>query len=260
MKHKFNRATVGADRQFVLLWSGVFVVSLAVFLALVVALVEKGQLLTIDQSMSSFVQSLRTAWGDRLMVGVTMLGDGKVLAPLAVGTVFWLGWRKIWCVAGIVVAAFVFSSAFVPCIKNIVQRARPSDFYTGSEAFSFPSGHATLSASILGVLAILISVQESRRISVLAIPIAFALIVAIAFSRIYLGAHWPSDVVAGASFGLAVTATVALALKRVAIPRTSRPSFALFAIGLFTILASVHMIINFHTELNKYKASHALAP
>ncbi len=254
MTYKANQPTTVADRQMALFWTGVLVISLAVFLALVVALGAKGQLLKADQSISNFVQSLRTASGEKLMVAVTMLGDGKVLTPLAVGTIFWLVWRKVWYVAGVVVVAFVFASAFVPYVKNILHRARPLELYTGSEAFSFPSGHAALSASILGIVAILISAHQSPRTRVFVMSVGLTLVVAIAFSRIYLGAHWPSDVVAGVSFGLAMTATVALALTRLAIPRTARPRFAPFAVGLFAISASIHLILDFHGELSKYRA------
>jgi undecaprenyl-diphosphatase len=138
------------------------------------------------------------------MVAVTMAGDSFVLTAIALVLIGWLLAFRRWHVAAAVVIAVAGATAFVPFIKTFIQRARPTALYTGAEAFSFPSSHATLSLTIFGVVAVILAHHQPihRRIWIYTALIVMA--GGIGVSRIYLGAHWPSDVGAGALFGVAV--------------------------------------------------------
>lgn len=94
----------------------------------------------------------------------------------------------------------------VAVIKNLVQRPRPPSIsaFLLDRSFSFPSGHSFIALSFYGLLAYIMYRMSNKKISkMIAIASGIAIIGAIAFSRIYLGLHWPSDVFASFTLGIA---------------------------------------------------------
>jgi undecaprenyl-diphosphatase len=122
---------------------------------------------------------------------------------------FWFAWRRTWRTAGWLLA-ITGATAINTAIKLALHRARPAElFYSGASAFSFPSGHSTANTVLYGFLAFLIAigVRPTWRIPVVFAATFIALL--IAFSRLYLGAHWFSDVTGGLAFGIAWIAVLA---------------------------------------------------
>lgn len=132
-----------------------------------------------------------------------------VAVPLAVR---WGSWRPVVYAAAVVGVAPAVSAS----TKRLVDRPRPP----AAEALehpldpSFPSGHATASAALatgLAVLALLALRSAWARVAVVAACAAFALVVGL--TRIYLGAHWVTDVLAGWCTGAAVALALAAAVR-----------------------------------------------
>lgn len=173
----------------------------AVFLALLAGL---GTLVHFTTTVSSFdrsaihaVMMTRNTANDWVAVLVTLFGDGTALTLIGTGIVVALVLRAAWWPAAGCAAVFLSTPFIVKAIKLLVGRDRPvPDLYSGVESFSFPSGHMTNSMVIYGGLALLAAraLKGAWRGAVLAVLVA--LIVSIGASRVYLGAHWPSDVVA----------------------------------------------------------------
>src|SRR3989344_7276982 len=115
-----------------------------------------------------------------------------------------LAYRKQWAlVAGLF--ASVFGNAVTAYIlKEMIQRPRPPDFlqaYTASTLYSFPSIHATLSVAFyVFLLWLMYGILPAARKHVTLIAVTI-LVGAIGFSRLYLGVHYPSDVIAGYIIG-----------------------------------------------------------
>lgn len=108
--------------------------------------------------------------------------------------------RSQWKPAAVTLAAVMSTS--VVCnvgLKRLVHCPRPAPFFgTNPSSYSFPSGHALYSFSFYGVLAIALAAQAPEGGARIAICVAAALLIAgIGLSRVYLGVHYPSDVIAG---------------------------------------------------------------
>ena len=231
--------------------AGALLIALPLFFLLVSEIGPNEQLVLSDAAISNFTGSLRTMATDRVMIFFTLLGDTRVTLPVALAAVAWLAWRRAWHpLVGLVIAT---SSAvlFVPLMKYTMQRTRPIDLYAGVDGFSFPSGHATINAVFYGIVAYLIA-QELPKWGKVLIYSVFAFLVAmICLSRIYLGAHWPSDVAGGLLFAAAVAACYALFTG-------GRPheigglKFAAFTMGVFLVAASINVRQGFDRAVVSY--------
>lgn len=143
---------------------------------------------------------------------------------------------------------------FVPLFKTLLHRARPIPMYQGADGFSFPSGHSTLATISFGMLALLVAQSLPARFRGLIYGSFATLIALISLSRVYLQAHWPSDVLAGMLFGGALVSVVALQLhaRVVTIPRRMFPA-VLMVIGLGVM--PLHLWTGWTAAAARYDAS-----
>ncbi len=168
----------------------------------------------LDRFLFEELQSLRNPFADQMMVLVTLLGDSSFLfGILAVGCV-WLMIRGRYKAAVHWLAAAAATAALGRLLKLVVASPRPMPLYDGISGYSFPSGHASLSLAVYGFLAVLIARELSVARRWLPYMAASLLVIPIAFSRLYLGAHWLSDVLGGLTLGLACLALVGIAYRR----------------------------------------------
>jgi len=210
-------------------------------------------LVRADQSVYQLMQGLRTPWGDRVMVILTELGDGVVIALVVVAVLVWLLWRRYWRAAAYWTAAVGFGQTATTMIKLGLQRPRPlADLYDGLSTYAFPSGHATMSMVVYGFLAVLVarSFSASRRWLIYAV--AALLIFAIALSRLYLGAHWLSDVIGGLSLGLAWICLLAIAYYRHSTPAPLPRSLLGVALIAFALAGGWHVTSRYSADLQDY--------
>lgn len=104
------------------------------------------------------------------------------------------------------------NAAVVNLIKVLVGRARPTvSVLAGFTGNSFPSGHSAAAAACYGTIALLLTMRWSPKTRALAYGAAFAIAVAVACSRVLLGVHWVSDVVAGLAIGWSWVALCSIA-------------------------------------------------
>ena len=156
----------------------------------------------------AIVQGLR-AWGGprwlpQVAIDLTALGGGTVLTLVVVLVAGFLLAQRLWLTALMLVAATWSGGQMVAIIKRVVARARPDlvEHLVPVHNASFPSGHAAGSAVVYLTLAALASqVVRERAARRYLFGAAVLLTGAIGSSRVYLGVHWPSDVLAGWSFG-----------------------------------------------------------
>lgn len=223
------------------------------FLGILEDVVTGDPLVRADQGVYQLLQGLRTPWGDRVMVFATELGDGVVIALVAAAVLAWLMWRRNWRTARYWVAAIAFGQIAATVVKLVLQRPRPlADLYDGLSTYAFPSGHATMSMVAYGFLATLIAGQFDRPRRWMVYAVATSLISVIAASRLYLGAHWLSDVIGGLSLGLAWVCLLAIAYHRH--PVSAPPPRGLLGVVLlaFTLAGGWHVTTQYSADLQRY--------
>ncbi|MGA8260848.1 MAG: phosphatase PAP2 family protein [Arenicellales bacterium] len=210
-------------------------------------------LVRVDHGFHQLAQGLRTPWGDRVMVFLTELGDGFVITIVAAAVLAWLLWRRRWRAAGYWAAAVAFGQITATMIKLVVQRPRPfAELYDGFAAFAFPSGHATMSMVVYGFLAVLLAGTLSWAHRWIAYALATLLIVAVALSRLYLGAHWLSDILGGLSLGLAWVCLLGIAYYRHPSPGPLPKSVAVVALLALVLAGGWHVASRYSTDLQRY--------
>ncbi len=146
------------------------------------------------------------AWLHQAAVELTSLGDTWILITLAVVVVGFLLMQRKPGHALLVAGALGGGTLLSESLKNLFGRDRPEAAYRIVEATSesFPSGHAMLSAVTYLTLGVLLArILERRRLKIYSLAVAAALTFIVGLTRIYLGVHWLSDVIAGWSLGAA---------------------------------------------------------
>lgn len=228
-------------------------ITVPVFVGLASAISPDNGLQRADTAIRNLFQDLRTPTGDEIMVAITMLGDGMVVAIVTAVVVAYLFARRAWRRATGFLIAMASTALFVPLFKLLMHRERPIDLYAGADALSFPSGHATVNTVLYGLIAVLVAHDRSSLTKAGVFSVAVTLIGAIAFSRVYLGAHWASDVAGGLVFGTAMVAAFAFVFGSVHNEKVGRWALA----GLVTLtlagVGGLHATRNFDQALALYR-------
>ncbi len=164
----------------------------------------------IDDVVYQLAFDLEFGAAVRVATALDFLGSAWVTAPVMVAVAVYLAWRKRW--EGFVYwgVAMVLSQFLVGVTKAAYGRARPPLSLVGTTGYSFPSGHAVAGAAVAIALVIVLVPAGPRRRNLEMLASAFAVIMGL--SRVYLRAHWLSDVVAGVALGAAVAVGVAVAM------------------------------------------------
>jgi undecaprenyl-diphosphatase len=185
-------------------------VALAVFLLLALLLTLGSSLAAYDLQVTQFLQARRTPLLSHAMLLVSDAHETVRVLAVAVLLAIWRLYRGD--------RPGAMSLAVVPTgellnlvLKQIFQRPRPTvpEPLVELATYSFPSGHAVASSVFYGALCVLVLQRvRSPALRVAAVAGAAAMVLLVAFSRVYLGAHYLSDVLAGIAVGTACVAVV----------------------------------------------------
>jgi len=208
----FNRLREFVKGEAVLL-SGIVLLSGLVLLFLRLAdEVFEGETQAFDQSIlllfrdpTNINQLIGPSWLHEAVRDVTSIGSFSILGLLVGGIVIYLLLTNRRAIALFALASVLGGTAISTLLKLTYNRPRP-DLTTMSQQFtsSFPSGHAMLSAvTFLTLGAILSQLAPTRALRIYAIVSAIFLTVLVGVSRVYMGVHYPSDVLAGWCLGAA---------------------------------------------------------
>ncbi|MPY71211.1 MAG: phosphatase PAP2 family protein [Alphaproteobacteria bacterium] len=170
-------------------------------------------------------------WFEQAVQEVTALGSIPVLGLMTLGVLGYLLILRKRATALLVLVSVGGGTALSSALKLLFARSRPDlvPHAVETATASFPSGHAMLSAvTYLTLGALLARVEEGRHARGYVLGVGIVLTLLVGFSRVYLGVHWPTDVLAGWSVGAAwavLCTAVALRLqRRGAIERPGEPA------------------------------------
>jgi membrane-associated phospholipid phosphatase len=164
-----------------------------------------GSLAAFNSSYLLWVHLFEQTAFDSVAVAVT--NSGSVAAVMAYGALFafWLVWRKQWLDLVPLGVAFLATPATTEATKLLMRELRPQLFkpFLTLTSYSFPSGHTSGAFAVFGyVLARAIANQFRPRWQGPLVALLALWAICVGMSRVYLGVHWPGDVLAGACLGL----------------------------------------------------------
>ncbi len=219
-------------------------------LILTAALTRHG--LGIDQALLQATQSLRTPWADQLMIHFTRLADAPVMTTLALGVLVFLLWQRQWHTMGYWLAAVGFGFLASLILKYSLQLPRPDIGISGLSPYGFPSSHTLRATVIFGFLSVVIARAITPLHRWLPYGLAALLVLLVALSRLYLGAHWFSDVMASLSLGLAWVTLLGIAYHRHTAVVTHWHGLTLCAITLLALTTSLQAWNNHESDITLY--------
>lgn len=196
------------------------VVCLAIGILAATAFVEltdevlNGDAEVVDRAITAWVQQFDAPPLRGFLQVVTHLGSFWVLAGVVLGVTLWALRRGYRGLVQVYVLAAIAGGVLNQLLKFSFQRPRPDlvAILTPASGYSFPSGHAMGSTIVLGMTAFVVA-RMAPRLRWYPYAIASLLVLVIGFSRVYLGVHWTTDVLAGFAAGAILLASVALATR-----------------------------------------------
>ncbi|MFA6551424.1 MAG: LssY C-terminal domain-containing protein [Patescibacteria group bacterium] len=203
-------------------------------------LIGNDPLVAADLRIINLIQIFRDPALNKIMLFVTYLGNWQVILLGLIFVCSYLAMVKRFYY----LLALTFSTGgaviFGEAVKYIFARPRPALINTlvAADGFSFPSGHMFIALAFYGLIAYFIfHRQKNYWLKFFAVLISALLVLAIGFSRVYLGVHWPSDVLASLVAGLALLAVSITALEM-------RRKFSHRTRGTFLFTSQTRLIAN----------------
>ena len=204
-------ASSNPPRRLLYVLAGLAAAMLAAF-GMVADEVVEGDTVAFDKAVTLFFRqdgNLNDPWGptwlEEAMRDITAMGSFTILGFVLIATVIYLALSGKGRSALFVVVAVVGGTIVSTGLKMLFDRPRP-DVEAATRVFtaSFPSGHATVSAVVYLTLGLLLAEAFSDRpLKTYFIGLGVFITAAVGVSRVYLGVHYPTDVLAGWSIGLA---------------------------------------------------------
>lgn len=226
LRHSIERTGTVLGGLGVFLVAGVIVAAIATWgFGEFAETVMAGQTQAFDDSVLRWMAAHHTITLDSVMLEITSLGTGSVVMMIVGVASLFLALTRHRYSATLLLAATGGGGLLNLVLKHFFGRPRPHIFEWGTHALSssFPSGHAMSATIVYGTVAYLAArLHERMWARALTMLIAAVVILAISVSRVYLGVHYPSDVVAGVIVGIGWSAFCMVTLE--AIQRAAKRS------------------------------------
>jgi undecaprenyl-diphosphatase len=169
---------------------------------------DAGAARSADDAARTVAERLRGDLPVRVAKGVTFLGTWPAVAIIAGLTAVWAAARRRWIDAAALVAGVALSPLALHAAKAAYDRPRPAGGVVDTMLSAYPSGHATYAVTWVACALVLVRAGTGWAVRFAAVAVAIGLVGAVALTRVYLGAHWLTDVLGGVALGVAVWSVV----------------------------------------------------
>ncbi len=186
------------------------------FFTIVRNYIGQERLVQFDLRVINLFSILRHPKLNNQMLFVTYLAKGEIITFGLIISSILLFLYKRWRILVTLLISVIGGEFFVWIIKNLVERPRPplTNALVSESTYSLPSGHTFVAIAFYGLFVYFIAQSgKNKIIKTISFLFGIGLIILIGTSRIYLGAHWPSDVFAGITIGLAWLSIIITSLK-----------------------------------------------
>ncbi|MBY0377873.1 MAG: VTT domain-containing protein [Gammaproteobacteria bacterium] len=222
------------------------------FLVLTVMVVTQTGVYDLNLPLNQFFRNLYIPGLQKIMLLFTYAGDKLVLGPVVAVAVLWLLWRKQWYMACHWVGIVLISYGIVAVSKYIFHSPRPTGLSVFLDGNSFPSGHTTISVALYTFYAIVLERLLAAHPRRWIYGICTIIVVLIVFTRLYLGAHWFTDVLGGILAGWIAAMLVTLSFRCKPAPRFSIKAFSAILAISFLFFLGLKFEMNFKRDKTAY--------
>ncbi len=187
------------------IWEVFTVISLLVLMAKVLEYALYNKFVAFDTAISSYIRGFASERVTKITIVVTNIGSAIIEISLMLVVIGYLIFHlnKVW-ESAMLAASLAGGWLLNVLLKELFHRARPGiKHLVYARGYSFPSGHAMVAVAFYGMLGYLffVHLRACNKPSIYMLTLTTVLIVAIGISRVYLGVHYPSDVIAGFAAG-----------------------------------------------------------
>ncbi len=210
--------------------------------------------LIVNDTSFHLFRGIRSPVLDSVMMQLTLLGQKQVMLPVMAVVITWLYVSKNRRAALHLLMLAILVTASVYLIKNSLHIERPWGIAANPETYSMPSGHTTIAVTFYLLIAFFITrtIKPSNRWPIFAV--AFTVAVLVSISRLYLGAHWFTDVFCAWLLGFAILMVVIISYHRKREDKIHAKTLFLVTILSIAVILPIYSIS--HSE--KIKAQYAL--
>lgn len=225
------------------------------FIGVLINIIQGGSLTIFNNAVYNLLLSLRIHGLDNFFVATTLLAESKVLLIAGLFLLAWLMYKRYWYVAIHWFVILALSGGAIFEVKNIFFSPRPGGTLNYLHDSSFPSGHTAFSLSLMGFWAVIVAreLKPSRRwIPYFSIAIV---VFSILLSRLYLGAHWLTDVFGGFLLGLFLVLIMAISYRRRHLYKNefSLSGFMFISICSLLLTWTTYSAFKYHKEVKNYQ-------
>jgi membrane protein DedA with SNARE-associated domain/membrane-associated phospholipid phosphatase len=229
-----------------------FIFTLGFFILVALNVMHHATLTMWNYPLYFLLRSIRNDPTDHVMVVITLLSDPKVWIGVSVVVLLWLCWQRAWRTAVHWFLLGLLCLVGGALFKNGIQSPRPTGLMAAFSGYSFPSGHTTMSTGIAGFFAVLLSRELKRANRWVPYTVMTIFVLTIAFSRLYLGVHWLTDVLGGLLLAFASIMLMTLSYRRQITPHIKPYAFALVFSLSWLVIGSLYTVTHYQKASYEY--------